>query len=274
MKFKIICNALLFTLGFALTVKTSELNPVITSGHSHNDYQHTRPLFDAIENKFISIEVDIHLVGQALLVGHDEEDLNEDRTLQSLYLDPLMAYIHENDGWVYPNHELILLIDIKSSPEPTYRALRKALIEYADIVTRYTSDAIRKGAVSVIISGNYPREVMQNEPTRYATFDGRIQDLNREIPSNSMILISDNWEEHFVWRGKGKMSKEDRRKLMQLIDRAHSRDYRIRFWNLPTKNPSRREAVWAELLESGVDLLNVDDLKAYREFFIHGRDEK
>ncbi len=271
MRFKIIYNGLLFTLIFAVMAKATELSLVVTSGHSHNDYQQTRPLWDAIENKFISIEVDIHLVGQALLVGHDEDDLNENLTLQSLYLNPLRAYINENNGWVYPEHELFLLIDIKSSPEPTYQALRKELVKYADILTRYNSDSIRKRAVSVIISGNRPRELMQNEHTRYATYDGRIQDLNSEIPSNFIILISDNWEEHFAWRGKGEMSKEDRNKLMQIIDRAHLDNYKIRFWNLPTNNMPQPEAVWEELIELGVDLINVDNLKAYREFFSNGR---
>jgi len=271
MRFKIIYNALLFTLMFAMMAKATELSMVVTSGHSHNDYQQTRPLWDAIENRFISIEVDIHLVGQALLVGHDEEDLNENLTLQSLYLDPLRAYVNENNGWVYPEHELILLIDIKSSPEPTYQALRKELVKYADILTTYTSYSIRKRAVSVIISGNRPRELMQNEHTRYATYDGRIQDLNSEIPSNLVMLISDDWEEHFAWRGKGSMSKEDRNKLMQIIDRAHSNNYKIRFWNLPTNNVFQRDAVWEKLIEFGVDLITVDNLKAYREFFSNKR---
>ena len=58
----------------------------ILSGHSHNDYLRRTPLWDALSLGFISIEVDIHLVGGALLVGHDLEDLDPSKTLQSLYL--------------------------------------------------------------------------------------------------------------------------------------------------------------------------------------------
>ena len=38
--------------------------------HAHNDYQHARPLFSALERGFRSVEADVHLVDGQLLVGH------------------------------------------------------------------------------------------------------------------------------------------------------------------------------------------------------------
>jgi len=143
------------------------------------------------------------------------------------------------------------------------------LVEYSDILTSYSSDYVDRRAVSVVISGNRPRELMLTERVRYATYDGRLDDVNDESVSSFMILISDDWEEHFAWRGKGSMSSADHNRLTTIVKGAHSRGYKIRFWNLPTNDRSTRRAVWNELMSVGVDLINVDDLKAYRDFFIN-----
>ena len=70
----------------------------LARAHAHNDYDHTRPLFDALDCGFASIEADIHLVDGMLLVAHDKEDIRPERTLQSLYLDPLRKRIKGNGG--------------------------------------------------------------------------------------------------------------------------------------------------------------------------------
>src|SRR5215475_1398103 len=57
--------------------------------HAHNDYEHKRPLLDALDHGFCSIEADIYLVDGQLLVAHDRRDVRPERTLQALYLDPL-----------------------------------------------------------------------------------------------------------------------------------------------------------------------------------------
>src|SRR5712692_10174041 len=38
--------------------------------HAHNDYEHKRPLLDALDHGFCSVEADVFLDGDALLVGH------------------------------------------------------------------------------------------------------------------------------------------------------------------------------------------------------------
>jgi len=61
----------------------------LAQAHAHNDYEHDRPLFDALSHGFTSVEADIYLVDGQLLVAHDPEDLDPARTLRSLYLEPL-----------------------------------------------------------------------------------------------------------------------------------------------------------------------------------------
>ena len=59
-----------------------ELRP-IRQGHAHNDYEQEKPLFDALDNGFCSIEVDIFLVEGKFLVGHDKKDLRPEKTILS-----------------------------------------------------------------------------------------------------------------------------------------------------------------------------------------------
>src|SRR3954470_22936373 len=70
--------------------------------HAHNDYEHARPLFDALDHGFCSVEADVFLAGGKLLVGHTPRDLRPDRTLEALYLDPLRERAKANGGKVYP----------------------------------------------------------------------------------------------------------------------------------------------------------------------------
>ena len=109
------------------------------------------------------------------------------------------------------------------------------------------------------------------EAVRTASYDGRIEDLVARIPANFISLISDNWEEHFSWRGSGSLSERDARRLTQRIDEAHQRGYRLRFWNIPSPNGRPIEEVWSRLLDAGVDLLSIDDVQAYRDFVVKTR---
>ncbi|HKI88471.1 MAG TPA: hypothetical protein VKA38_05540, partial [Draconibacterium sp.] len=82
--------------------------------HSHNDYEHNRPLFDALDYHFKSVEADIYSVGDSLFVAHNFDQIKPGRTLRNMYLDPLEKRIAENKGSVYGNgEEIILLVDIK-----------------------------------------------------------------------------------------------------------------------------------------------------------------
>jgi hypothetical protein len=99
-------------------------------GHAHNDYEHARPLLDALEQGFFSVEADIHLVDGKLLVAHDRAGVRPERTLEALYLEPLARRVKENGGQVYPGGRgFVLLVDIKTEAESTYAALDKVLGE-------------------------------------------------------------------------------------------------------------------------------------------------
>jgi hypothetical protein len=96
--------------------------------HAHNDYVHARPLLDALDRGYGSGEADIYLVDGALLVAHARDSVRADRTLESLYLAPLRAWIGAHGGRVYADRPpLTLLIDVKSHAESTWAELEPLL---------------------------------------------------------------------------------------------------------------------------------------------------
>ena len=155
---------------------------------------------------------------------------------------------------------------MKSDAESTYEALSGVLSQYSEMLTGYSEASVQPRAIEVIVSGNRPRELMMNEVVRFATYDGRIPDLDAEVPANFISLISDNWENTFEWGGSGSLNDRDQLRLAQIVQAAHRGGYRLRFWNTPSPRNGSVEDVWSQLLNADVDLMNIDDLKAYRDF--------
>jgi glycerophosphoryl diester phosphodiesterase len=232
--------------------------------HSHNDYERPRPLFSALQLRFASVEADVFLVEGELRVGHDQSELLPGRTLGNLYLEPLRLIVMRGAGQVYPETTtpLILLVDIKSDAEDTYRQLERALAPYERFLTRFTPDSTELGAVTVIASGNAPRDTMASQTERYIGFDGRLADLTAgSVNANLMPLISDDWNEVFSWRGAGEMPVEERGQLETLVQLARDNGVKLRFWNTPDIPP-----IWEALDDAGIHLINADRIDALSEF--------
>jgi hypothetical protein len=236
----------------------------LVHAHAHNDYEHPRPLFDALDQGFGSVEADIFLVQDQLLVGHTRKDLRPERTLQSLYLDPLRARIQANHGRVYPDGPAIyLLIDVKTEAEATYAALHKVLAGYADILSVTRQGKFEPKAVTAVVSGNRARDAIAKQEVRYVGIDGRPSDLDSEVTPDLMPWISENWSVLFHWRGAGPMPDQERAKLAGFVRRAHQHGRKLRFWGTP-----ERVDVWKELRSADVDLINTDRLAELRAFLL------
>jgi hypothetical protein len=244
----------------------------LDQAHAHNDYDHPRPLIDALDQGFTSVEADIYLVGADLLVAHDPEDLDPARTLSALYLEPLRERVIRNHGAVYRGHrDFQLLIDIKTEGESTYAALDTLLRDpkYSFLWTSFRHGHVRHGAVTAVVSGNRPRATMEAQPTRVAFYDGRIADTTDLGPGSDARLtplVSDNWTNLFTWTGSGAMPADQRATLRDIIRTAHRAGQRVRFWNTPDTPGAERDAVWRELVAADVDHINTDDLKGLADF--------
>ncbi|MEV5153193.1 phosphatidylinositol-specific phospholipase C/glycerophosphodiester phosphodiesterase family protein [Streptomyces werraensis] len=237
--------------------------------HAHNDYEHPRPLLDALDHRFGSVEADIYLVGGQLLVAHDPEDLDPARTLESLYLDPLAARVRANRGTVYRGDRgsFQLLIDLKTEGASTYAELDRRLRRYKGLFTTYAHGRVFPGPVTAVISGDRAaRAPMEAQRVRHAFYDGRLTDLGGPAPASFAPLISDNWALNFTWQGVGAFPEAERRKLRTLVGTAHARGQRVRFWATPDAPGPARDALWGELVAADVDHLNTDDLAGLEAF--------
>jgi len=260
--FMLSCAGLFVLAGCAVFPKAVHPLP---QAHAHNDYEHSRPLLDALEQGFCSVEADVWLVDGRLLVAHDLKDTKPERTLQALYLEPLAARVAGNGGRVFRDGPpFTLMVDVKSDAANTYVALREALRPFENMLTRFHADKTETNAVAVIVSGNRARSLMAGETNRFAAYDGRLADLDSADSRHLVPLISDNWTHHFTWRARvqdGSFPDSERRKLKGLADRAHAQGRRLRLWATPDT-----PAMWAELCTAGVDLINTDDLSGLRNF--------
>jgi hypothetical protein len=263
---------IVFLLGFVLAGGAADVAalpvPLIHT-HAHNDYEHRRPLFDALDHGFCSVEADIYLQKGQLLVGHERQDLRPERTLENLYLEPLRERIRANNGRVYRDGPTVyLLIDVKTEAKATYRALHQVLARYADILSVVDNGKFQQKAVTAVISGNRAPDLLAAQTVRYAGIDGRFTDLDSEIPAHQMPWISDRWTAYFRWQGEGSMPAEERTKLRQLVQKAHQHGRLVRFWATP-----ELPAVWRELRSAGVDLINTDKLAELQKFLLTAKND-
>jgi N-acyl-D-amino-acid deacylase len=232
-------------------------------GHAHNDYEHKCPLFDALDNGFCSVEADIYLVNGQLLVAHERFQTKPEKTLQSLYLDPLRERVKKNGGRVYRGGpECNLLIDIKTDWKSTYPVLREVLKQYSDILTVFRSNSKTTNAITAVITGNRSKEMFSGEIERYCALDGEISDLDSDRTADLIPWISSNWSSTFHWNGHGQMPADEKSRLKAIAAKAHAKECRLRFWGSPD-NPD----FWRELMTDGVDLINTDRLPDLRQFF-------
>jgi Glycerophosphoryl diester phosphodiesterase family len=242
----------------------------LRQAHAHNDYEHARPLFDALAQGFCSVEADIYLVDGQLLVAHNRPDVKPERTLEKLYLDPLRARAKANNGQIYPGGPPFwLLIDVKTEAKATYAALHPVLECYADILSVTTDGRSERKTVTVVISGNTARDAIKNQTRRFAAIDGRPPDLDTDAPAHLVPWVSESWTKLFKWTGEGPIPAAEKAKLREFVGKAHQQGRLVRFWATPEK-----AAVWEELHSAGVDLINTDKLAELRKFLLAARESK
>jgi glycerophosphoryl diester phosphodiesterase len=234
----------------------------LAHAHAHNDYEHARPLYDALDHGFCSVEADIWLTPDGLLVAHDRKDLKPKRTLQSLYLDPLRQLTKTNGGSVFSEGPpFYLLIDVKTEAEATYAALAAVLAKYADILSVTRDGKLETKAVTVILSGNRAFDTIAKQSVRYVGIDGRPENLDTNPPADLYPWVSANWTLLFKWKGDGPMPAAERDKLHAFVKQAHEQNRKIRFWAT-----AETETMWKELLAANVDFINTDKLPELQQF--------
>jgi hypothetical protein len=236
----------------------------LASGFSHNDYCHKHPLDDALENGFANVEADIFLMNGKLIVAHIFPYFKGRRTLESLYLKPLSERIAKNNGRVLAGYDspVILMIDIKTNAGNTYKVLKPLLGKYKSMLSGCENGKVVYRAVTIVLSGNKPYEIIKNEGNRLAFIDEDLLKVSADSTGNNMfIMASCKYSSLLKWDGEGTLSAIERGRLLVFVAMAHKIGAKVRLWASPEK-----KAVWDELLRCGVDLINTDQLLSFKKY--------
>lgn len=254
MQYTIIITILLFALQLnAVAQKT------IVKAHSHNDYKNEIPFRMAYSNHFGSIEVDVFEKNGQLYVAHEQSEISELRTLDSLYLQPVEKTFRDNGNKAWSNNKgtYQLMIELKSSVEPALSVLCKKISQYADVFDWEKNP----DAVHVVITGNTPLPADFSKYPTYISFDGTINQTYTPTQLNRIGLFSQNLNDFTNWNGKGSITVNERKRLVAVIDSVHSLNKEIRFWNT-----ADHINTWKTLMDLGVDYINTDRISALANY--------
>jgi hypothetical protein len=235
------------------------------------------PLYEAIAAGCTGVEADIWLEGGDLLVGHRKRSLSPDRTLKSLYIDPLttiLSSLNVNSSTnssvgvfdVDPSTSLTLLIDIKSDGNATWSGLLNQLapLRSAGWLSHWngTSKTLVRGPVTVVGTGNTVFDLVLAEEDRYVFFDAPLDEIAQSstyTTENSYYAsVSLSKAVGVVWPWGP--TDNQKQTIQKMISAASERGLLSRFWSIPSWPVSLRMRLWQFLVDSGVGMLNVDDV--------------
>ncbi|MFZ6009494.1 MAG: hypothetical protein ACOYXT_04030 [Bacteroidota bacterium] len=226
--------------------------------HAHNDYEHERPLKEALQYGFALVEADVHLRNDKLVVAHERASKRSPQ-LEQLYLKPLDSLLKLN-GRIYIKGDdpFYLMIDLKTEAEATYLAIKKILERYPRLLC-----SAQRCAVKIFLSGNRPIEELIKDGYHGIGLDGRPDDLGKGYPVEIMPVVSDNFNRWSNWNGRSDPDANDLVRVRQLAKDVHAEGKKLRLWAAPD-----HEKGWTALLEAGVDLISTDHLKEFHEFLV------
>ena len=283
--------------------------------HSHNDYTRRVPLFQGLAAGCISTEADLYIPSKKhtdssslesddLLVGHSRSSLRQDRTLRSLYINPLLQILtamntetNVSAGSQYNgifsrdlNQSFTLLLDFKESSPVALSALFDRLqshlnqfraqnasdtgylSSYSNVDQRFTSRQI-----TIVLTGAIPFSFIL-DPARNqhkdVFFDAPLHNLypygDEPSPYNTSnsYFASTSLKKHVARPSflSGKFSTSQIEKIGTQIRNARDLDLVPRYWGTPKWPVGSRGYVWMVLERMGVGLLNVDKVEVARRW--------
>jgi hypothetical protein len=278
------------------TDATRDIVPVAC--HSHNDYWRKVPLFSAITAGCTGVEADVWLIDDKLYVGHKMSALTESRTLESLYVNPLVDLLDKQNpitpfhprkdvppNGVFdtdPRQSLILLIDFKTNGDNTWPHVVSQLSPLRDrgYLSYYDSVGVVKGPITVVATGNAPFDrLIANSTYRDIFFDAPLDKISGDVQQQSSFqhestsaaekydLTNSYYASVSYKKAVGypvffEITLTQRARIRAQIEAAHRRGLKVRYWNTPSWPRSLRNHIWTVLEREGADYLNVDDLKS------------
>jgi len=228
--------------------------------HSHNDYDHIAPFWEAYSQHCASIEADVYLQDDLILVAHNRKDIRPERNLRDLYFEPVALLFRSHGGkmWEDSDQRLQLVIDLKEPQAlPGVLALAR---EYPDV---FTGD----NGVQLLIGGEMPASLVYDDYPSWVWFiarfskDGKLNYTPAQL--KRIAVVSANFRQFApAWDGKGEITDSERDAVAAAIRQAHEAGKPIRFWNTP-----RGDLVYQTLYQLGADVINTDHPARCAAFF-------
>jgi len=257
--------------------------------HSHNDYWREVPLLTALSYGVASVEADVWLINGTLFVGHELAALTPNRTFESLYINPLLDILAlQNPRDVFTANQtspngvfdtssgtpLQLLVDIKTNGNETLPFVLRALqpLRSKGYLTTFVNGTLSTSAITIVGTGNSPLDGVKALDPRDYFFDAPLtqltdSSLNTTWGPDLSPVASTDWNVAVGWNGFGNISVTQLGNLTKFVQDAHAVGITARYWDLPGWPIQARTAVWNQLILSGVDWLNADDLETAAQMF-------
>lgn len=275
--------------------------------HSHNDYLQSVPLWEALHAGFCSVEADVHLVDDRLMLGHSTPGKT---SLLEIYLEPMAALVRKNGGFIFQRssrlnlcQQVSLLIDFKALDKvaawselerllasPTYALddgtrMFEAYASGTGEIIPNPSNPTRLSPIKVIVSGIDAGQVIDlahrmllvNHTIKLDVPDPALLALNSEV-RKTVGWVSQRWM--YQWPPLGANGKNETAALV----RSSAETVALALGGasfLPSLEHGRRYVpsvrywdtpedpeLWQMLLDAGVDLLNTDHVLLLRAFLL------
>lgn len=225
----------------------------VANAHAHNDYEHTLPFYSAYNAGFGSIEADVFPVKGVLIVAHSKKEIESQRTLKKLYLDPLLKELQSD-----AKRKVNLLIDIKEDYKTSLQLLMQ---ELAPLKKYLVISSSKNKPVTILISGERPVPSEYKNYPAFIFFDDDLKLFHSPGEWKRIGLVSLSFERYSSWKGEGPISDADKNLLIHTIDSVHRAGKQIRFWAAPDNETS-----WILQMKLGVDLVGTDKIEKFSEF--------
>ncbi len=244
-------------LAFALVWSQCSIAQVLI--HAHNDYAQANPIVEALQNDCYSLEVDVALYDNELVISHDDKKLSKKKSFSKYYLKPLIDELKDYDK------SIVLLVDIKEYSDKLLEVLHQDLLLYDRHIIRRQRPT--KRGLQIVLSGDIPRkQIIEQGKYFYFFIDGRLENLAHEYANHNMPWISMDIKKTCAWKGHQRPKSDDIKKLRAVIKKVHQHNKKIRLWNTPDN-----QLMWNTLIALGVDIINTDQPKIIRMYCLdHG----
>jgi hypothetical protein len=228
--------------------------------HAHNDYEHERPLLDALDHRFYSVEADVYFDGGRLSVSH--LSWGAKGTLQQLYLDPLQQRVDAQGSVHGDGVPFTLWVDLKEGQRELIDTLH-TLLERYPMLTRIDGDEVLPGPVTVVLTGDDKgkRDFVSRFPQRRAVRDSNHYSPEDPPADSAWRYYALNWNTYLDSSGTGALDAEQRTRLACIVENAHAQGRQVRLFGAPD-----HPEAWSVALELGVDFINTDKLSELDAF--------